>query len=64
MNDALLHIPVFYVFWQIGSTITAGVIYEEFVRQASALLSGEEEEGKRGQFLAGFSRLPSRRRSP
>eukprot|EP00040_Diaphanoeca_grandis_P028108 m.161492 g.161492 ORF g.161492 m.161492 type:complete len:572 (+) comp31238_c0_seq5:402-2117(+) len=30
VNDALFHIPVFYVFWQIGSTVTGGVLYLEF----------------------------------
>eukprot|EP00040_Diaphanoeca_grandis_P024898 m.137489 g.137489 ORF g.137489 m.137489 type:complete len:463 (-) comp29922_c1_seq1:95-1483(-) len=30
VNDALFHIPVFYVFWQVGATITGGVLYEEF----------------------------------
>jgi len=31
VNDALFHIPIFYVFWQVGATITGGVLYEEFV---------------------------------
>jgi len=30
VNEALFHIPVFYVFWQIGSTVTGGVLYLEF----------------------------------
>eukprot|EP00037_Helgoeca_nana_P021358 m.215408 g.215408 ORF g.215408 m.215408 type:complete len:417 (-) comp25615_c0_seq4:351-1601(-) len=31
INDALFHIPVFYVFWQVGVTIVGGVLYKEFV---------------------------------
>eukprot|EP00035_Acanthoeca_spectabilis_P021354 m.437772 g.437772 ORF g.437772 m.437772 type:complete len:392 (+) comp18152_c0_seq1:89-1264(+) len=31
INDALFHIPVFYVFWQVGVTVVGGVLYKEFV---------------------------------
>eukprot|EP00038_Savillea_parva_P021527 m.35169 g.35169 ORF g.35169 m.35169 type:complete len:504 (+) comp5249_c0_seq1:121-1632(+) len=31
INDALFHIPVFYVFWQVGVTVVGGVLYKEFL---------------------------------
>mmetsp|Transcript_4419 Transcript_4419/g.11217 ORF Transcript_4419/g.11217 Transcript_4419/m.11217 type:complete len:549 (+) Transcript_4419:142-1788(+) len=30
VNDALFHIPVFYVFWVVGGTIAGGIVYNEF----------------------------------
>ncbi|EKX55433.1 hypothetical protein GUITHDRAFT_160462 [Guillardia theta CCMP2712] len=31
VNDALYHIPNFYVFWNVGSIITGAIFYEEMV---------------------------------
>eukprot|EP00035_Acanthoeca_spectabilis_P005670 m.116246 g.116246 ORF g.116246 m.116246 type:complete len:409 (-) comp13127_c0_seq2:81-1307(-) len=30
VNDALFHIPIFYVFWVVGGSIAGGIFYEEF----------------------------------
>ena len=30
VNDLLLHIPVFNVFWQMGAAVFGGIVFEEY----------------------------------
>ena len=53
VNDALMHIPNFYVFWNLGSIISGAIFYQVPAQRDSATVrqrnSRDRDRGKQGQ---------------